>query len=313
MQARGILRLVRSKTKLWLAIAAVAIAAGGFAGVRWYHGRPLGPAAMLERLPQSDAVVFYADFEALRRGGVLQILDSGKAEDPDYREFARTIGLDWRRDLDRAMLAIAPSGKFILAEGRFDWPRLRAYAEKQGGACQNAMCRLNGSTPERRISFLPLRADLMALAVSTDEWAVRTLASEPPAAGATEPPAAPVWLKIPGSALRSPSGLPDGTRMFARSMEQADYAVLSLQPDGQRLAARLDVHCESAKDAADIAGELSHATSLLREMIARERQTPNPADLSGVLSSGNFWSQGTRVYGNWPIEREFLRNLLGGA
>jgi hypothetical protein len=309
---------VSPKTKLWLGIAALAIAAGGFAGVQGYRSRPLGPSAMLARLPQSDAVVFYADFEALRSGGVLQMLDSGKAEDPDYREFARKIGLDWRRDLDRAMLAIAPSGKFILAQGRFDWPRLRAYAAQQGGECRSGMCRLNGSTPERRISFLPLQSNLMALAVSTDEWAVRTLASVPPASpsepdAAAEPPAAPVWLKIPSSALRSPSGLPDGTRMFARSMAQADYAVLSLQPDGQRLAARLDVHCESAKDAADIAGELSHATSLLREMIARERQTPNPADLSGVLSSGNFWSQGTRVYGNWPIERAFLQNLLGGA
>jgi len=286
----------------------------GYSAVRWYRARPAGPAAMLQRLPQSDAVVVYIDFEALRRGGILQLLDSGKtSEDPDYREFARSIHFDWRQDLDRAMLAIAPSGKFILAEGRFDWKSLDGYARSAGGECQGEMCRLTGSTPQRRISFLPLRPNLMALAVSTDDWAARTLAAEQPAAPAGDLPDAPMWMRIPGSALRSPSGLPDGTRMFARSMEQADYAVLALRPDGQKLAARLDVHCGSARDAADIAGELSHATALLREMIAREHQTPNPADLSGFLTSGNFWSQGTRVYGNWPIERALLQNLLGGA
>ena len=34
---------------------------------------------------------------------------------------------------------------------------------------------MQGSTPERRISFLPLRDDIMALAVSTDDLAATRL------------------------------------------------------------------------------------------------------------------------------------------
>ena len=46
---------------------------------------------------------------------------------------------------------------------------------------------------------------------------------------------------------------------------------------------------------------------------ARERQTPNPADFSGVLTSGAFSSQGRRVVGHWPIERSFVQYVLGGG
>jgi hypothetical protein len=45
-------------------------------------------------------------------------------------------------------------------------------------------------------------------------------------------------------------------------------------------------------------------------MIEREHQRPNPADLSGVLTSGTFHSDGSRVVGSWPIEHEFIQNLL---
>jgi hypothetical protein len=302
---------IRSKAALVLVFLAALLA--GYGAVRWWRTGPLGLAAQVRRLPQRDSVLVYVDFRRLREAGILSLLDSSKtAEDPDYREFARKINLDWKKDLDSGMLAIAPTGKYMIVEGRFDWKSLRGYAQTAGGECHGDICRVNGSTAERRISFLPLSERTMALAVSPDEWAVRTLQGEAPAAPA-DLPDAPFWVRLPGSALKSANGLPDGTRMFAHSLEQADFATLTLVPDGQRLAARLDVRCTQARDAADIAGELSHATTLLREMIAREHQTPNPADFSGVLTSGSFWSQGSRVYGNWPIERSFIENLLGGA
>jgi hypothetical protein len=303
-------RLYRKKPALLLILIFAVL--GGYEAVRWYRARPLPPAAQLKRLPQRDAVLIYIDFRRLR-AGIPGLIDSSKVtEDPDYQEFARKIDLDWKRDLDSVMLAIAPSGKFMIVDGRFDWNSLRAYAQGAGGECYGPVCRVNGSTPERRISFLPVRDNVMALAVSTDEWAARTLQGEAPGPDA-ELPDAPVWIRIPGTVLKSGAGLPDGTRMFAHSIEQADYAVLSFTPDGQRMAAKLDVRCNDPRTAAEIAGELSHVTTLLREMIAREHQTPNPADFSGVLTSGSFWSQGDRVYGKWPIERSFIDNLLGGA
>jgi hypothetical protein len=264
-------------------------------------------------MPQQDAVIVYIDFQRLRQAGILRLIESSKVqEETAYREFAGRIGFDWKRDLDSALLALAPSGKYMLVTGRFNWPRLRSYTRSAGGECYESTCRLNGSTPERRISFFPLQDNLMALAVSTDEWAVRNLQGSTPAP-VPELPDAPVWVKIPGAALRSGQNLPDGTRMFARSIAQADFATLMLAAEGQAITAKLDVHCGDAQAAAEIAAELSRATAVLRDLIGREHQQPNAADLSGLLAAGNFWSQGARVYGRWPIQRALIESLFGGA
>lgn len=281
-------------------------------GVAWYRSRSIGTAALLRRMPAENALVAYIDFSELRRAGVLQLLNGSKAgEDAEYRSFVRQTRFDYQKDLDVALIAFAPTGRFLLLKGRFDWKSLRAYVENQGGKCVNALCRMTGSTPERRISFFPVRSNLMALAVSPDESAALRLDS---AVSGPDPqlPAAPVWLSIPTSVLKSGDKLPEGTRVFARGMERAETVTLAFAPEGQGLAARLDVRCHDERDAADLALQLTRTTSLLRETMERERQKPNPADLSGVLTSGVFRNAGRRVLGYWPIERAFVQNVLGG-
>jgi hypothetical protein len=100
--------------------------------------------------------------------------------------------------------------------------------------------------------------------------------------------------------------------MFARGMERAETATLAFAPEGQGLAARLEVRCRNQQDAADMASQLTRTTSLLREMMEREHRKPDPADLSGVLAGGTFRNEGQRVLGYWPIERAFVQNVLGG-
>ena len=263
-------------------------------------------------MPAEDALVAYIDFSAMRRGGVLQLLDGSKAgEDPEYQSFVRRTQFDYKKDLDAALVAFAPTGRFLLLKGRFDWKSLRAYVESQHGQCVNSFCRMTGSAPERRISFFPLRSNLMALAVSPDESAALRLNN---AVSGSDPqvPAAPVWLSIPTSMLKSGDSLPAGTRMFASGMERAETVTLAFAPEGQGLAARLEVRCRDDRDAADLASQLTRTTNLLRETMERERQKPTPADLSGVLTSGVFRNDGRRVLGYWPIERAFVQNVLGG-
>ena len=282
-------------------------------GVAWYRSRSLTTAALLRRMPAEDALVAYIDFSELRRGGILQLLDGSKAgEDPEYQSFVRQTRFDYKQDLDAALVVFAPTGRFLLLKGRFDWKSLRAYVESQNGKCVNSFCRMTGSAPERRISFFPLRSNLMALAVSPDASAAQRLdeaASGPDA----QVPAAPVWLSIPTSVLKSGDGLPAGTRMFASGLERAETVTLAFAPEGHGLAARLDVRCRDDRDAADVASQLTRTTSLLREMMEREHQKPNPADLSGVLTSGAFRNEGRRVLGYWPIQPAFLQNVLGGG
>ena len=302
-----------SKTRFyWLgaAVGGAAILAGG---ILWYRAQPFTTAHLLARLPADNALVLSVDFRALRRAGILQLLDGAAAgQDPEYRSFVRETGFNYQRDLDRALAAFAPTGKFFLLEGRFDWPRLRAYAAAQGGGCERDLCRMQGSQPDRRISFFPLRSDAMALAVSPDASAALRMANPAPGAPAV-PSAAPVWLSVPVATLRAGDNLPVGTRMFAHSVGEAESVTLSFAPENRRLAAKLDVLCRSEIDAADAALELTRITNLLAELIAREHQTPNPADLSGVLSAGSFRSEGKRVYGYWPIQPGFVENLFGAA
>ena len=295
-----------------MVVGIAAVCGASVGGVAWYRARSLTTASLLRRMPAEDALVAYIDFSELRRGGVLQLLNGSKAgEDPEYRSFVRQTRFDYQNDLDAALVAFAPTGRFLLLKGRFDWKSLRAYVESQGGKCVNALCRMTGSTPERRISFFPVRSNLMALAVSPDESAALRLESAVSGPD-TQLPDAPVWLSIPTSVLKSGAGLPAGTRVFARGMERAETVTLAFAPEGQGLAARLDVRCRDERDAADLASQLTSTTNLLRETMQRERQKPNPAALSGVLTSGAFRNEGRRVLGYWPIERAFVENVLGG-
>ena len=270
-------------------------------------------AAQLKRLPGQNSVLLHVDFGALRQAGILEWLAGSKAEqDADYRKFVQETGFDYQRDLDRALIAFAPSGNYMLISGRFDWKKIQDYATGHGGHCEDSVCQVTGSTPQRRISFLPLQPRLMALAVSTDPQAV--LAMRDKRQGAVpEIPAVPVWLGMSGSVLRSDQELPSGTRMFARAMDQADYISISLAQGGPGAAAKLDVTCRDSAAASQIAAELTRITAMLKEMIERESQKANPADLSGVLTSGTFRAEGTHVTGSWPIDPSFFRNMLNGG
>ena len=301
-----------SKKRLGLILGTIGVVVVANSIFFWYRSRTPDPAALLARLPTDNALLISIDFDQLRRAGILQLLDKSKtAEDPDYVSFVQKTNFNYRVDLDRAVAAFAPTGKFLLLAGRFDWKALDAYAAAQGGHCDGGLCRMQGSTPDRRISFFPLHSNLMALAVSPDDSAaLRLNTAGPPSA---QKPDSPIWLSVPTAMLRSGENLPDGTRAFARSIGQAETVTLSFAPEGPRLAARLNVLCRSELDAADVALQLQRVTTVLREMIARENQKPNPADLSGVLTSGTFRPEGRRVYGYWPIERMFVENILAGA
>ena len=230
------------------------------------------------------------------------------------RPSSRAPASNYKRDLDLAQVAFAPRGKYFLLRGRFDWkalPQLRRGGRRR---VPDAVCRMTGSAPDRRIGFFAVQPGIMAMAVSPDDSAVESLRSRKGAAAAGALPGAPVWVSLPPSTLRSGVNLPAGTRMFARGMETAESVILSLAPDSRPLR-RLGstVRCRSVEDAAGFAAQLNKTTTLLRDLIAREQQKPNPGDLSGVLTSGAFRSEGRAVPAYWPIERAFIDNLLSAG
>jgi len=301
---------VGPRLRAWLLIALIAALSGAaVAGAAWYRARALGPAALLKRLPRSDALILYVDFAALRRAGILGAIQAPAAtEDPDYRDFVRRTDFNYSRDLDAALAAFTSGGRFLLVRGRFDWSSLRSYVQFEKGECRNSLCRMQGSTPDRHISFLPLQSNLMALAISPDDSAAVRM-QQSVDGSVPEIPDAPVWFSIPPLLLRS-GDLPEGAQPFAHSLENAESIVLSLAPEGKQVAARMNVRCRTNQDAIQLTSDLSKATALLRTVIEREHRTPNPADLSGVLASGAFLSADARVMGYWRIDQAFFENLL---
>lgn len=293
-----------------LILLIVTICAGLVGGAIWYRSRTVTTAALLRRMPTIDSMVVFIDFDKLRQAGLVQLLDGSKVgEDPDYQAFARKTDFHWAQDLDSALLAIAPSGKYIAARGRFDWTRLRAFASSVGGDCYNTLCRMPGSTQDRHISFLPLQSNLIGMAVSTDDAAATRLTAQVGGPD-SDIPDAPFWLSIPASVLKS-DALPEGTVSFARSVADSDRVTLAFVPDGKRLAAKLTVVCRNEEDAAKIARDLTKKTEILRSMLAHAHARPNPADLTGVLNSGSFEAKGRRAFGYWPIEPIFVETALG--
>src|SRR5260370_11409068 len=217
------------------------------------------PESILARLPSDNATVLSIDFAALRGGGILDLL-SGPVVDqePEYKVFVEKTGFDCRRALDHAFVSFHPSGVYFLVQGSFDWKRLEAYAREQGGGCFNTLCRMPGSVPSRKISFFPLKSNLMAMAVSEDDFAATRMNDPAKNARHIAMLTQPVWLSLPSATLKKSGDFPTGTQLFAKAMEDAESAIISLAPAGKAYEAQLDVVCRNAQEAPVLAAPFQH-------------------------------------------------------
>lgn len=190
---------------------ALCLVAASVALFQWRQNRSFfEPAGLLSRFPADDGTALSIDVKTLREAGLLS--NAKSTPEPEYKRFVEGTGLDFRRDLDQVIASFSKSGNYFIARGRFDWTKLRQYALREGGSCYQQLCRMQGSTPERHISFLPLRNDVIALAVSTDDLAAaRLMKMGPPVK--TRIPTAPVWLSISGASLEEGRALPPGMRL----------------------------------------------------------------------------------------------------
>lgn len=276
-------------------------------GAAWYNVREArkfaDPRILLSRFPSGDAAVLSADFALLRDAGLLN--EPKAALEPDYKKFLDGTGFDYRRDLDSVTAAFAGNGNYYIARGRFDWKKLRAYVAQQGGSCYRDLCRVQGSSPERHISFLPLRNDTIALAVSSDDFAATRLTKPgPPVTGNI--PSGPVWLSVPGAGMRQPNALPPTMRTMFSALRSTERVVITLQPVGNEIEARMEATCKTPVDAGVLASQLRLATASLREALKQDDE------LSAALTAGTFDQIDRRVTGRWPVRKTLLESLTAG-
>lgn len=305
---------MRRNLKPWHLIVALVVICGGVLGSLYYlRTRAVStPKAMVSCLPRSGAVLVYLDVNALREAGILDLLVGSKAtEELEYRQFVDNTGFDYRRDLSAVAGAFSTGTAHLVLRGKFDWKRLNAYAVAQGGTCNNSVCRVPGSNG-RFTSFYPLRTNAMAIAFSSDEWA--TLDISPHQSPDEEAaPDQPIWISVSGPALRDVTAVPAGARSFVSPLESARNVTVAIGPADNRLQVTLRVDCPTDAAAADLVAKLQAATDLLRKMLARENMQPSPRDLSGVLVNGSFRQENRRVFGAWPMQRDFIEAIASGS
>jgi hypothetical protein len=260
------------------------------------------PPVLLSRFPAEDALVLSADFAVLRRAGLLT--ESRTTLEPEYKQFLDGTGFDFKRDLDSLVASFSRTGTFFIVRGRFDWKKLHDYAARQGGSCYEDLCRVQGSQPDRHISFLPLRHDALALAVSTNDLAVTRLTKT--ADPVTIPlPSAPVWISVPGAELRRQDALPPGMHLMLSALTTADRVVITFGPGVQGIEAVLEATCRTQDDARILASQLSSMTAILKKNVSDN-------EVAAMLAAGSFDQRDRRVTGKWPLRKSLLDALTNG-
>jgi len=311
---------VLNRFRRWQLIAAFivlcAVVGGGI--YLWRINRGATAAEMASYLPTSDSLLVYLDLRAMRQSGLLDAIAGPRGgEDAEYKRFIDETGFNYRDDLTAVAIAIRENpatherDSYVVASGDFDWSRLAAYARNHGGECHQQICRTPASQPHRFVSFFPIRRRLLALASSSDQWAALLIShsSTTPA----DLPADPMWMLAPAAALQSEGLFPEGTRAYASALQGAQRVAFTLGQQGDHLALSLDVTCGSVDQASALLVHLEQLTETLRTWIAREHMKPNPGDLSGVLTAGTFRRDGHRVFGTWPIPKEFIKSVSEGG
>jgi hypothetical protein len=306
---------VRFRFQPWQLAVLLAILCIAFTGgIHLYRTRGgSNPADLVSYLPVDNATIVYIDAEAIRRSGILNMIAGSKAtEELEYQQFVDQTMFDYRQDLDAVAVAFKDGQVYLAARGNFHWKNLMDYAIRQGGSCHNSFCIAPSSRPSRRVSFYPLKPNLMALAISSDDSAAYSIARRPGKL-ALVPPNEPLWMLVPALALKDTDALPAGAKPYASALRNAEQILFTVGPDSGRLQVSLQVTCRDAVTAAKLLVDFQNATDTLRSWIAREHQQPNPADLTGVLVAGKFRRDDQRVYGEWPIPRALVDSLTGEA
>lgn len=278
---------------------------------RYQHRFVKTDADLVALLPSGDLTTFYIGLADLRRAGLLHLLTgvTPAGTEKDYADFINATGFDYSRDLDALVGGVNDRNElFFVLRGRFDWAKLEQFAAAHGGRCADEACQAPGTKPHRWVNFIRVQPDVVALAVSPNAAAADLL--RPPGRRVQELPAGdPVWLRVSPALLKDPTGLPKPLQIFVLTMQGADSVLLSAGHAESRddaFTLQLEAAFPNAPSADTACKQLQLQTRMLKLALANENHQPNPADLTGLLTSGAFQVGNARVFGSWPVKKQLL-------
>ncbi len=299
----------------------ILLVCGAVAGLYYYRKvTTQTPGQMISILPRQDASLFYVNVGAIRDSGLLSDVSGPRVtEEPEYKDFLAQTSFDYERDLDQLAGATTGDETYLLLAGRFNWRKLSQYARSHGGQCLQGVCSLPGSRANRWISFMPLRSNLMGLAISEKQRAVYSIGK---LGSVTElsVPKDPVWITIPHVILARPHTMPPIAAALADAANSASSLTLSLANpaaqtgigglDQAAFVVRMEARFDSDTKAVDMESELVRATTLVKTMVDTRQAPAGPTDLASILMRGSFQNAGGVVTGSWPVSRDFVNSLL---
>ncbi len=310
---------MRTRKQRWrpgpwqLALIALAVFGAALGWLYWRQRAAFGNDApsLLAALPVDRATTLYIDAALLRRAGILALIAGAQAaEEADYRTFVEQTGFNYRTDLDAVAATFNPSGSYFVLLGRFQWPRLNAYAQAQGGECRNQVCNVKDGVSGRNISFYLLSSHVLALAANPDPWGVTSIAAGRAKSSVALPPE-PAWISAPAAMASQINGLPLAAGLLLAPVAQAETVTVAVGPRGAGLQLRVEALCSSPETAATVTRRLSDSLAALHQAVSKSSGKESRG-LSGVLSTGKWEQRGARVIGTWPLERRFLELLISG-
>jgi hypothetical protein len=322
-----------SAKHLWIAVAALgALTAAGLVYLHFASRRasrliaepgamvyPASPQqaehalGVLAELPPDAPAIGYIDVESLRKlqssplSTLLGLGGSKSREDREYQQFVRETGFDYTRDLDEGAIAFWPENTgepgegasaenraFIIADGRFDERKIRAYALKSGKAHASGaqtIYEIPGAPPVSFEFLSPGRIAITSGTASAEFLARARPASPDPGlkAGIDRLAGAPIFAIA--RADRMPKSFYTGLSKSPQVESLAHDVValtLAAQPQGNVLKVVVDGESTSVENALTIAtflefSRMGASLALSNPKTSRQLTEEQGAFLEGLL------------------------------
>jgi hypothetical protein len=316
----------RKTSRIGITAAVCMLLAGGLL----YLGSPRGKTVnasgipdLLSALPAGAPTLAYLDLAAVRTSSFYQHRpDKGPIAVPnqDYADFVSQTGFNFEKDLDRLAMASWPpatskgaSKTVVIAEGRFDRPKIRDYAARMGKLDHqqghevflfpsNDHKGMNSFTfvDDHRVAFVAGTSIAPLLAPSGDASAAdpaRERAARLDGAAAfvisTVPP-------IPDNSAAAGGMQGAATEQLMGLARSLRWLTLAVRPEGDDLRLSLEGECDNETNARQIQSMLELLRMFGRAGLEspKNKQSMDPATLSqleNLLSSAAITQAGERV------------------
>ncbi len=295
-----------------LAFLMILVCAGVLLLLDWQRrSRDFSDAELLRRLPDFEGSCLYVDVKALRQSGLLDLIGGRRAEEePEYKQWVKVSGFDYRDDLDTVFAHFGADINLFILRGRLSWSQISGYMKANAAKCSNGVCSMELGRG-RFLSAVPLSENVVALGTGTFRTVVLSVLLLRDRKY-LDLPKEPFWVDFSQEFLINPRPLPDGTRSYLTALAGGQHVFLSIAPQTNGLEARLRATFDSSAEAVRRRAKLEESTLLLRKFFERDKQQPGESDVATMLLSGKFEQDGGNVLGRWQLPTSFFQRVLEG-